>query len=372
VLAGALWLSFGRGDRRLIARAPSEDDLPAPPPRAASPASPRLAPTPAASGAERGEGRALREVRLARAERTLADYLSSTRYPPTSRPLREQPDMERPNQVATRRLPLARKDKKLTDATVTLRQDRFYLMGDDRALLSVSCANSDGPVRCEIDTATAAVPPGERGADRWPKGPVTFVEEAGGFIAQLAPAAQGFAGYHGPIRVDLSLRVGGESGGASFDVMYTPAAPAVFTGHVREAMEAGSLALYVELSVEAPGRYVIDGRVDAGDKPLAIVSFNEELSAGKQEARLVVFGALARDEGAEGVFHLHDLTGFRLLPDTYPDRETMPDLTGEVYASRPHRAAEFSSSEWASDEKQRHVDEMTKDVTAAKVELAKH
>src|SRR3954453_10972224 len=97
--------------------------------------------------------------------------------------------------AAERRLPLARGDGKLTDATVTLRQDRHFLVGDERVTLSVSCANSEGPKACQIDAATAFVPPAERDAARWPKVPVVFAAGAeGAFASVFAPAASGFAG----------------------------------------------------------------------------------------------------------------------------------------------------------------------------------
>jgi len=62
--------------------------------------------------------------------------------------------------------------------------------------------------------------------------------------------------------VNDELRVRSESGSASFDVQYTPVAPAVFTGKVREALTEGSLDFFVEMDVTKGGRYLLSGRVD--------------------------------------------------------------------------------------------------------------
>ena len=120
----------------------------------------------------------------------------------------------------------------------------------------------------------------------------------------------GFGAYHGPIVVNLDLRVDGEEGGASFDVVYTPAPPARFTGKVREALEGGSVCLYVQLSIDKPGRYVIVGRVDDADgKGFAYLDHNELLQAGAQEAKMCIFGKLILDEHAKSPFALRDVEG---------------------------------------------------------------
>jgi hypothetical protein len=198
--------------------------------------------------------------------------------------------------------------------------------------------------------------------------PVTFSASEGGTRrAVFQPGAEGFAGYHGPIHVDLALAVAGEAGGASFQVVYTPAAPAVFTGRVREALEQGSLVLSVEMDVAEPGRYVLAARVDDADgRPFAHLSFNDELAAGRQEARLTIFGKLARDEGARSPFRLRDLEGFRLIPDAYPDRALMPEIDGVAYTTKTYTPGDFSDAAWESEEKDRNVKELTKDVDEAK------
>ncbi|MCC6552723.1 MAG: hypothetical protein IT372_06830 [Polyangiaceae bacterium] len=314
------------------------------------------------------ERRALWEKRLARAQRTLDSYLESTRYPPESRPIGEHPDLVEPHHVEPSTVPLARKDDRPSDVRVTLRQDRFFLVGDERATLLVTCETTDGPVPCELLAATAAVPPTDPGAGVRPAVPIDFAPAPDGSLrAELHPSTQGFADHHGTIRVSLELRVDGESGGASFDVQYTPTPPASFTGKVRESLQDGSLDLYLEMTIDRPGRYVITARADdAEGKSFAFLTFNEELGAGPREVRLRLFGKLVRDTAARSPFRLRDVEGFLLKENTFPDRELVPTLEGVVHTTKRYRDRDFSDSEWQSEERTRHIQEFTKDVEQAR------
>ncbi len=306
--------------------------------------------------------------RLERSQQVLSSYLTSTKYPPGSRPLAEQPDQVNPHHVGPLKLPLARSDHKLTNAKVTLRQDRMYLVGDERAALSISCDDGEGPAACEITSAAAIVPPEVKDAGSHPSVPLNFGEGEGGSLGTLfQPSTQGFGGYRGPIRVELTLQVAGESGGASFDVVYTPSAPGVFTGRFQEAVRAGTLDIDVEVEIIEPGRYFIVARADdAEGKSFAYLAENEELRAGRQEVRLHIFGKLIRDEGARSPFRVRDLEGFRLIEDAYPDRDLMPAREGVVYTTKTYTLRDFSDAEWESEEKGRHVKELSKDVDEAK------
>ena len=166
-------------------------------------------------------------------------------------------------------LPLARADHKLTTSRIMLRQDRMFLVGDERAAPAIACADGDDPAPCAITSAAAIVPPDAPGASSHRAVPVTFsAAEGGGLATSFQPSGQGFGGYHGPIRIELALDVVGEIGGASF----------------------------------------------------AYLSENQELQAGR-----------------EGVVH-----------------------TTKSYALR-----DFSDAEWESEEKSRHMKELTKDVAEA-------
>ena len=337
------------------------------------------APDPRAAEADPAPGEAPidpEERRRRRAKSTLETYLEYAKYPPVSRPMREQPDQMKPHFVPPSKLPLTRTDQKLTDAMVTLSQDRYFLVGEERAVFTIACETSEGPAACEVLSSSAVIPfhaPARNDgvSEVPPPAPVPFNDGGqegdaaagdGTYTAVFKPSAQGFQAYYGPIQLDIELRVEGETGRASFDVVYTPKPPAVFTGKVREAIEDGSLSLYAEMQVEKPGRYVITGRVDDDTgKSFAYVNFNEEVKKGRQEAKLLVFGKLIRDEQVKPPFRLRDLEGFLLKEDTSPDRELMPTIEGVVHATKPYNVADFSDREWQSEEKDRHVKEFQKD-----------
>lgn len=324
-------------------------------------------PAPGSSGVEPPATTEVWARRLARAQETLAAYRASTRYPPGSRPLAEHPDQALPHHVGPLSLPLSRADGKLSTAKVTLKQDRLFLVGDERAALALGCSDGDGPATCAITSAAAIVPPDGRAAPSRATVPITFgAADDGSLATSFQPSTQGFGGYRGPIRVEVALDVAGERGGASFDLVYSPAAPAIFTGRVDEALRAGSLDLDVELMIDEPGRYVITARVDDdGGRSFAFLSENRELAGGRQAVRLRIFGKLIRDEGARSPFHLRDLEGFRLLEDAYPDRDSMPAKEGVVLTTKSYALRDFSDDAWESDEKSRHLKELGKDVDEA-------
>jgi hypothetical protein len=338
--AAALALGVGLWARpsRAVAAAPSTRAEMKPTARRRAPAPPPVATARAVSR------------RLPRAEQNLEAYLASARYPPSCRPMAEKPDLAEPHRVPVRTLPLAH-----GRARVTLRQDRYYAAGDETVALGITCAIGGAPAPCDVISATAAPAP-----DMPPvAGPVAVAftsADDGSVSAQLQPSAQGFAAYHGPLRVTAVVRVGGEQGPASFDVEYTPAPPATFTGTFREALDGGSLDLYVGVNVMRGGRYLVRARVDDADgRRLAYLSDGAVLGPGAEEIRLQLFGKVVTDAGGRAPFQLRDLEGFLLEEDTYPDRETMPGRDGVVYTTRAYAPGVLSPADWESEAKERRV-----------------
>lgn len=324
---------------------------------------------PSAPGAP---SRAMLEARLERAETVLARYRETTKYPHSSRPLREQPDQVQPHHVSPHRLPLTNDGDQVGQGILILRQSHFYLAGDEAVTFTVECGTSEGPAPCEVQSATATAAATGTAAGAGLRAEVSFTAAASGAMhtATFAPAAQGFAKYHGPIHVALAVRIGEEEGIRGFDIEYTPRAPAVFTGRVNERLVDGSLVLGVELEIDEPGRYVIAARVDdATGRSFAYLSFNEELPRGTTEAALVLFGKLVLDEQALAPFRLRDVEGFLLAEDQYPDRKLLATLEGVVHTTREYGGRDFSDAEWQSEERDRYLDELGRDVDRARREL---
>ena len=306
--------------------------------------------------------------RLARAVTTLESYAEATRYPPGSRPMRENPDHDRPHWVPKVTYRLAHADGRVGDARVTIRQDRRYLAGDESATLSLQCANAEGPQPCEIQGAWARTLGSPLFTDAVGGGVVVpFTLESDGWTsATFQPAAQGFAGRFGLIRIGVMLRIGSEEGATGFQLEYTPRAPARFTGTVTESLEHGSLVLRVGTDVYVPGRYVVTARVDDADgNTFALLTFNDVLAEGRQAVPLVLFGKLMRDERPAQPCRLRDVEGFLLLEDTMPDREMMASAEGVVHVMDVHPESELSDTEWQSEERSRHLAKYAEEVERA-------
>jgi hypothetical protein len=350
----------------------------APPPRGPAPvAAPAAQPSRSAEEAEREARRALWEKRLARARFSLDTYVASTRYPPESRPIREHPDQE---QLAApeRTRSLSRDNDQVQ---LRMKQDKVFLAGDEVVTFTVGCENKvREPLPCQVTNGMAQEAEHMlQGAAPLAGTPLAFVDDGSqgdalardGFAtARFQPSKQGFPLFSGTLRVSFQVRSGSAEGSAFFDVLYTPSPPARFTGKVREAVEQGSLQLYLGLQVRTPGRYVIAGRVDdEAGVPLAYVSFNEELPAGAQEAKLTLFGKLLIDEAPTFPLKLRDVEGFLLKEQGDPDRELLTTLRGYVHTTREYPPTAFSPSEWQSEERSRYIDEFTRDVKEAQQEL---
>jgi hypothetical protein len=352
---------------------------------AARPASPgstgAAAPAPLSpEEAEREAQRQLWAERLERARFTLESYRQSTRYPHESRPIQEHPDQVYPASPE-RKQPLGKEQR---DISLRLKQEKVFVVGDEVVRFFVGCENTNtrDPLPCEVHSALAHEAPYMAKAGQLSSVPLDFNDSGrngdevagdGTWTGSFQPARQGFALFEGTLRIEFRVRgSGGAEGGAFFDIQFTPAAPATFTGKVREVVEHGSLQLYVGLQVRKPGRYVMAGRLDdEAGIPFAYVSFNEELAAGAREVKLTVFGKLIHDVAPAFPLKLRDVEGFLLREQGDPDRELVKALAGYVHTTQEYTPDRFSPDEWTSEERQRYLDEYSKDVNEAQQELDK-
>lgn len=385
---GGLLLSVGLirpGSGAADTSAPAQESAPpgrasgGPPPRAparpsaGAPVRPDAAPL-SPEEAEREAQRQLWEQRLERARFTLDSYRQSTRYPPESRSIKEHPDQVYPASPE-RKQPLGKEQR---DISLRLKQEKVFVVGDEVVRFFVGCENAHTgqPLPCEVHSAFAHEAPHMAAAGQLGSMPLDFNDSGrdgddvagdGTWTGRFQPSRQGFAMFEGTLRVEFRVRANGNAeGGAFFDVMFTPAPPATFTGRVREAVEHGSLQLYVGLQVRKPGRYVMAGRVDdEAGIPFAYVSFNEELEAGAREVKFTVFGLLLHDEKPDLPLKLRDVEGFLLREQGDPDREVMKSLSGYVHTTQQYGLERFSPDEWTGEERQRYLDEFSKDVDEA-------
>jgi hypothetical protein len=360
------------------AGAPAPRDLPA----AASAA--RRGPFSAQGLGERQARLALWQQRLQRARETLEAYKASTRYPFESRPASEHQDQWQPHPIVTGDYPLRLPGTGVTpNLRVHTTQQRVFATGADTVAFTVAATDDNGvPLPLKIVSSVSHSPQDTGGGKAAPLAPIVaqpFVDDGtrgdlqagdGVYTGLLDPAAEGFGNFAGMIRTELIVQSGDQQGYVAFDVVYSPQVPATWAGPVRDTLQDGSLAFVVAVDVNQPGRYVITGRVDdASGKPLALVTFNDELGAGARQVPLQVYGRLVRDQKPAFPLVLHDLGGFLLKPDAYPDRALMPARDGPVATSRKYALAQFTDAAFSSDETRRYLAEYGKDVAQAQQQV---
>ncbi|MDZ5460582.1 hypothetical protein [Azohydromonas lata] len=311
------------------------------------------------------------------ARQSLQAYEESTRYPHESRPLSQQPDQVHPFLSITEDAVLRLADGSVARGVhVRTTQERVFIQGDESVLLSVSMVRDDGVVQpVRVIRATAREIPASNSGSLYPVVDVNFNDDgldgdvfAGDSVqsVRLQPARQGFAGLAGVLRVEVVLAHAGRQASVWFDLTLTGAAPALWKGPVHEALEDGSLSFYLGAEVKEPGRYVVTGRVDdATGRPLALLTFNDDVAAGTQAFRLSLFGKLVHDAQPVFPLRLRDVEAFLLRPDRFPDRAMMPPRAGTVHMSARHPLSAFSAAEWQDEERHRYLVELQRDVNDA-------
>ncbi len=317
------------------------------------------------------------QARLEQSEETLAGYRALTRYPPESRPIREHPDHVYPS-MPEQVKPLDEDDP--TGVRLRLIQEHVFVAGEQTVDFWIRCEHADGAeARCEVRSARVYPPEVLQRARAFPPVPLVFADRGGPadavpadgiHSARFQPSREGFSEYEGRLRVEAEVVAGQTQGQAIFDFTYTGPVPAAFTGSVQETLENGSLVLALGVQVHKPGRYVVDARVDdAQGRPFAYLAFNEELRAGRQQVPFTIFGKLIRDEQPAFPLRVRDVDGFLLHEDRDPDRQLMAPLRGHVHTTRVYPATAFAEAEWESEERQRHLDEFSKDVQQAREQV---
>ncbi len=324
---------------------------------------------------------ALWKKRLARSQELLDNYRKITRYPHESRPADEHSDQMYPNQPVVEDKRLYKPGDELK-GNIRLRtsQERVFVAGSESVLFTITAYDEQGGVvPLNIISAGVVDPPLggkssvlKRMGAGFNDGGVEGDSLAGDgtYSFRLTPATQGFANYTGQLRLDMTIEAGGQSGFTYFDIFYTPDPPAIWTGATREAIEAGSLNVYMKVRVRRPGRYVATGRFDdfAG-KPFALAVFNEELPVGDHEIRFRAFGKLILDNQPLLPLRLRDVDGFLLQVDAFPDRALIPRLPGLVHMTQKYPPSVFSDAEWQSEERDRYLREYLNDVKLAQARI---
>ncbi len=321
------------------------------------------------------------QLRLAHSQQALNAYRQHARYPHGSRPAREHPDQLRPFDPIEEEHPLRTPGGTgMQGVKLLTRQDRVFLSGPESSRVAVRLQDAQGqalPLRFSRVVFQEVTEPG-RTAQTVPR-PLALLDDGQGadeqagdgwFSTLLVPSLQGFGEFAGRLRLEVWMQYGGQPGFVYFDLIYSPGEAARWLPGVQEAVVDGSLQLTLRAEVLRAGRYVVSARVDdAKGQPVALALFNEELGRGEQAIPLSVHGLLLHDLQPAMPLRLRDVEAFLLLPDAMPDRVMLPRLAGVVHRTQSYPLTTFARTEWQSEERDRYLAELGKDVEQAKAEL---
>lgn len=344
---------------------------------------PREAPAAAASAvpgaplsplgqAQRREQVALWQGRLERARMALDGYRTAAQYPHESRPAAEHADQLRPFEPIAEDRALRMPGGSATQGVhLKTTQERVFASGSESSRITLKLTDDNGrtlPLRVTRAVQKEVTAPGRTAVTAEYAMPIR--NDDGLLSAVMQPATQGFATFAGTVRLELMLDYAGQPGFIYFDLVYSPETAATWLPGVREASSAAGIDFFLKAQVIVPGRYVVSARVDdANGKPLALALFNDEVKAGAAEFRLPVFGKLLRDQQPAFPLVLRDVEAFLLKPDAFPDRVMLPRRAGAVHSSKSYPLASFSDAEWSSEERDRYLTELGKDVAVAEQKL---
>ncbi len=292
------------------------------------------------------EGRRLWKRRM---QDSLESYLAWAKYPPTSRPIAEVSELLKPNDLPRRQQALDPSGRRVQ---LELDQDRLYVLPKQEVTATITAKAGEAPVHVE---ATGVLKKGlaENAEDVLA---VRFERGAAGVArATFAPAVPSLADFRGSLTLVVDVSALGERGTVRFPFELTGPPPASFTQRARDALEDGSIAVYVGVRVEVAGRYELLARAyDAHGQPVALLKYEGDLDPTRTEARMIAFGKILLDAAAETPLTIRDFEGLRLLSGAHPDREMMAGWSG------PHTTAKYASSslspeEWTSPDKESRI-----------------
>jgi hypothetical protein len=316
------------------------------------------------------EGTVTKEMVLARLAETRATLLEKTRYPMESRPLAMKTDLMLPHHVEPTLRGLSEKGQVGIQQT----QDRLYISPGEPATVAVKAMLSDGsPATIDFDRSDLV-----RRVSGQPDrvvGHVTFSDdgsppdELAGDGVWTGLVATPTDGVPAELALLVGVRAGSEAGTLNYSFVQTASPPAVFTQTGRDALEQGSIALYVGVQVAVPGTYEVVGRLyDSVGAPIAYMRFLDVLGAGSQQVRLLAFGAVILDQGAVPPFVLRDVEGSRMVLGQYPDREIMTPWAGP-YTTAPYPLAALDGAAYDGQDKQQRIQALDKATQEAMANL---
>jgi hypothetical protein len=166
--------------------------------------------------AERLAERALWQGRLERARATLDGYQAAAQYPHESRPIEEHPDQVRPFEPIAEERSLRMPGGTATQGVRLLTtQERVFASGGESSLVTLALQDGQGrplPLRVARAVIREVTPPGATAStaeftpDANDAGRGGDARAGDGVVSvRVHPAAQGFGGFAGTVRLELQL-----------------------------------------------------------------------------------------------------------------------------------------------------------------------
>jgi hypothetical protein len=306
---------------------------------------------------------------LARMAETKKALLEKTRYPIGSRPLATKTDLIAPHHVEPTYRGLNGNPGGSHHVAIVQNQDRVLLTPGQSATVSITATADDVPVALTIRRSDLVPMIEDANSNVQPGAPIASVAFHDDGVLPDTTASDGTwtgtvtttsGAAAGGVQLVVDARADGESGTLAFSFTQTPAAPASFTQTARDALEAGSIAIYVGVSVQQAGRYEIVGRLyDSTGAPLVYMRFIDDLTPASTEVRLLAYGAVILDEGGVPPFVLRDVEGSFFVLGGFPDREPMDDWPAS-YTTAKYALTSLTSADNDDPDKQRKIQALDK------------
>ncbi|MEO0323697.1 MAG: hypothetical protein AAF447_12125 [Myxococcota bacterium] len=312
-------------------------------------------------------GRMLDEAPFPRSPRgtvsAIESYLARTIYPPESQPLDPARHAER-IEWNTRR-DAARRVPDDPEVSVLYTADVYTVFGSAPVRSRLRVQRDGEPIDVTVLEAVARIEASDLAEV---PAPVALryepsEEEPGELWNTFAPD-EAFPGVETSVRLRMDLTfTEGESAPrrVNLDFAWSPGTSGRFTGAFRESLESGSLVVYAEVEIDAPGLYNIDANLwDSEDQPVAFARFKDELPVGTQEIPLRFFGAVLAESRSVPPFELRQLHGARYTLGRTPPQLPMTPYEG-VYRTADYDLERFSTDEWMDERRQRTVERLRRD-----------
>lgn len=229
--------------------------------------------------------------------------------------------------------------------------DRYFISGDEKALVTLELWHEGQPVQPESVTLTARTGEPERAALALRAG------MAGALVQTPFVPDEAWPDYAGPVRVTARFSADGmmpQTGVLDFHFTGSKRTPGVFSGEVADRLADGSLAFDIGVEVYVAGRFRIEANLfDALGRPFGWAQFDGPLGKGRQRVTLVFDGLLFHDAQASAPFLLTQVRGYRMAPAHRSGKQSMP-ATDLAYATHgEYELADFRDTFRQSPRQQR-------------------